>query len=174
MNKEDEIIAVGMITGAHGIRGEVKLSPYASLDGAEWNTVYVRAGKADRPMEVVGVRPNKDLLIIALRGLGDRNAAEALAGSELCMRKSDLPELAEDEYYYSDLLGLAVFTDDGRDLGLVKEIIPTGSNDVLEVKGPLGTVLIPAIEGVVLEVDMDKARIVVHLLEGLLDGEQGL
>ena len=173
MNKADEIIAVGKITGAHGLRGEVKLSPYASLDGAEWKTVYVRTGKADRPMEVVHVRSNKDLLILELQGFGDRDAAQALAGSELCMRRGDLPALAEDEYYYADLLGAAVFTDDGRDLGIVKEIIPTGSNDVLEVKGPLGTVLIPAIEDVVLEVDMDKARIVVHLLEGLVDGEKG-
>lgn len=173
MNKKDEIIAVGRITGAHGIRGEVKLAPYAPLDGAVWKTVHVRAGKDDRPVEVVRVRPNKGFLIIALRGLGDRNAAEALAGCELCMSKADLPELADDEYYYSDLVGAAVVTDDGKELGAVTGIIPTGSNDVLEVKGPLGTVLIPAIEDVVLEVDMESARIVVHLLEGLVEGEKG-
>lgn len=173
MNKADEIIAVGKIIGAHGLRGEVRLAPYASLDGAEWNTVYVRTGKADRPVKVVHVRANKELLILELQGFGDRSAAETLAGSELCMKKGDLPELAEDEYYHADLLGAAVFTDDGRDLGRVVEIIPTGGNDVLEVRGPLGTVLIPAIEDVVLEVDMGKARIVVHLLEGLLDGEKG-
>jgi len=173
LNKADEIIAVGKITGAHGIRGEVKLSPYASLDGAAWNTVYVRSGKADRPMVVVRVRPNKGLLIIALQGVDDRNAAELLSGFELCMRKGDLPELADDEYYHADLLGMAVVTDDGRDLGLVREIIPTGGNDVFEVAGPLGEVLIPAIEDVVLDVDMDNGRIVVHLLEGLLDGEEG-
>lgn len=172
MNREDETIAVGRITGAHGIKGEIKLSPYASLDGAEWSTVYLRSAKGDAPMEVARVRSNKDLIILALKGVEDRNTAETLSGSELCMRKDDLPALEEDEYYYSDLVGASVVTDDGTELGRIEEIIPTGSNDVLEVNGPLGRVLIPAIEDVVLDVDMEKARIVVHLLEGLVDEER--
>ncbi len=77
-----------------------------------------------------------------------------------------------------DLVGARVLTDDGRDLGRVKEIIPTGSNDVLVASGRYGEVLIPAIEGVVLEVDIEGKLVTVHLLEGLLpqepeDGEKG-
>jgi len=173
LTEKDEIIAVGKITGAHGIRGEIRVTPYASLEGAVWKRVYVRGPRADRPMEATRVRPNKDVLIVALKGVSDRNAAEELTGLELCMRKADLPALDEDEYYYTDLIGSSVVTDDGAELGVVKDIIPTGSNDVLEVSGPRGTVLIPAIEAVVLEVDTDKARITVHLLEGLADEETG-
>jgi len=174
LTKQDEIIAVGRITGAHGIRGEIRVTPYASLDKAVWKSVYVRGHGGDRRMEATRVRPNKGVLIIALKGLTDRNAAEELSGLELCMRKADLPALDEDEYYYTDLIGSSVVTDDGVELGVVKDIIPTGGNDVLEVSGPRGTILIPAIEDVVLEVDMDKSRITVHLLEGLADEETGL
>ncbi len=178
MNKEDETIPVGRITGAHGVRGEVKVAPYGDLEEVEWKTVYIASGKFSRPFEVRRARLHKGQLIFELEGLTDRDSALALVGGELCIRKVELPELSEDEYYYSDLVGARVLTDDGRDLGRVKEIIPTGSNDVLVASGRYGEVLIPAIEGVVLEVDIEGKLVTVHLLEGLLpqepeDGEKG-
>ncbi len=158
-----------MITGAHGVKGEIRVTPYGGLEEARWGTVYVNG----RPMKVKRSRANKGHLILEIEGLSDRDSAEGLAGTEVFVPREDLAPLSDDEFYYSELVGLDVVTDDGRALGLVEEIIPTGSNDVLQVAGPLGEVLIPVIDGVVLSVDTEKNLITVHLLEGLLPGEKG-
>lgn len=171
MNK-DEILPVGRITGVHGIRGEIKVALYGDLEGIRWTTVFITGKKKNEERRVVRVRPHKGALIFVLEGLTTRTEAEELAGLEISLRKSDLPELEDDEYYYSDLVGMDVWADDGRHLGTVANIIATGSNDVLEVHGDLGEVLIPAIEDTLLKVDIDARRLTVHLLEGLVPDEK--
>lgn len=168
MNKEGETIPVGRITGVHGVRGELKVAPYGDLEEVEWETVHVVSGRFSSPFKVKRARPHKGHLIFELEGLTDRDSALALVGGEICIGRDSLPELPADEYYYRDLIGARVVTDDGRDLGRVKEIIPTGSNDVLVVQGGRGEVLIPAIESVILKVDAQEGLLTVRLLEGLL------
>lgn len=165
----DELIPIGRITGAHGIKGEVKLAPYGPLDDIEWTTLNIsREGKPPEVRRVLSFREHKGVYLVVLEGVPDRNAAEALAGYEAAVPESCLPEAAEDEFYYSDLVGMEVFTEEGTLLGRVENVFSTGSNDVLEVSGPSGEVLIPAIENVVLRVDMDGKKITVRLMEGLL------
>jgi 16S rRNA processing protein RimM len=171
LNSKDDTIPVGKITGLHGVKGEVKLTPYGDLEGVEWKTVYIAIGGSVLTVVVNRSRAHKGRFILELEGYSDRDSAATLTGAEVSIKKDDLPPLAEDEYYYDDLVGMEVVTDDGRELGLLKTIISTGSNDVFEVKGPLGEVLIPAIRQVVLDVDSGKKRITVHLLEGLLPEE---
>ena len=89
-------------------------------------------------------------------------------GCEASVPRSCVPEAGEGEFYYSDLIGMEVFTEDGTLVGRVDNVFPTGSNDVLEVSGPLGDVLIPVIESVVLRVDRAEKKITVRLMEGLL------
>lgn len=168
MSKE-ELVPIGRITGAHGIRGEVKLAPYGPLEGVQWGTVYIASrGKEPEPRKVISHRVHKGVFLVFLEGVPDRNTAETLAGCELFVAKSSLPETAEDEYYYADLVGMEVFTEEGKFVGKVENVFPTGGNDVLETYGPHGEVLIPAIESVIVLVEPEKNRITVRLMEGLL------
>ncbi|MBI5587689.1 MAG: 16S rRNA processing protein RimM [Deltaproteobacteria bacterium] len=171
MNKED-IVPVGRITGVHGIKGEIKVAPYGDLEETEWTTVFITGKNRREALRVLRVRPHKGALIFELEGYSTRTGSEGLVGLEISIPRKDLPALSEDEYYYSDLVGMDVWADDGRHLGAVTNIFPTGSNDVLEVRGVLGEVLIPAIEETVVKVDMETRRVTVHLLEGLLPGEK--
>lgn len=168
-----ELIPVGSITGVHGIKGEVKVTLDGELDDFEWTAVFLTGKKGlCEKRAVLRVRPHKGCLIVALEGCTTRNDAEALVGLDVELPKDDLPELDEDEFYYTDLIGMDVVTDDGVSLGTVTNIFPTGSNDVLEVTGDRGEVLIPAIEQTVLGVDLETNRVTVHLLEGLLPDEK--
>lgn len=168
MSKE-ELIPIGRITGAHGIRGEVKLAPYGPLEDLQWAVVYVaERGRAAEPRKVVSHRVHKGVYLVFLEGVPDRNTAETLAGAEVLVEKSCLPEPAEDEYYYADLVGMEVFTEEGKYVGKVENVFATGGNDVLETYGPHGEVLIPAIESVIVLVEPGKNRITVRLMEGLL------
>ncbi|MBI5643891.1 MAG: 16S rRNA processing protein RimM [Deltaproteobacteria bacterium] len=169
MNKD--IIPVGKIIGLHGIKGEVKVFPYGDLDDFEWSTILITGKGEPLSINVKRARKQRESLIFELEGISTRNDAEVLVGLEISVPKDELPELDEDEYYYFDLVGMEVWTDDGKSLGRIKNVISTGSNDVLEVSGPLGEVLIPALENIVLEVDELNRKVTVKLLEGLLPGE---
>lgn len=168
MSKE-ELIPIGRITGAHGIKGEVKLAPYGPLDDIQWGTLHLsRKGSAIEVRKVLSSREHKGVYLVVLEGVPDRNAAESLAGSEASVPKSCLPEAVDDEFYYDDLIGMEVATEEGKLIGTVDNVFATGGNDVIEVSGPFGEVLIPAIESVVLKVDRSEKKITVRLMEGLL------
>lgn len=165
----EELIPIGRITGAHGIRGEVKLAPYGPLDDIQWGTVYIaRGGTAPEERKVLSFRMHKGVYLVFLEGVPDRNAAEALSGLEVFVYKSAVPEAGEGEYYYGDLVGMEVFTEEGKFIGRVDNVFSTGGNDVFETSGPFGEVLIPAIESVIIRIDPEKRKITVRLMEGLL------
>ena len=158
-----------MIRGRPGIKGEVKFSPYGPLDDIQWGVLHIACkGKPHQVRKVLSFRVHKGVYLVILEGVPDRNAAEALAGCEASVPKSCLPEAGEGEFYYSDLVGMDVFTEEGELVGRVDNVFSTGSNDVLETSGPLGNVLIPAIESVVIRVDLAAKKITVRLMEGLL------
>jgi len=167
LSKKDTV-PIGKITGVHGIKGEVKVAPYGDLEGLAWEFVYI----ADKEYKIARTRPHKGIYIVLLDGVSTREEAGALTGREVSVLKEDVPEPAEDEYYYFDLIGMDVWTDDNRFLGSIINIIATGSNDVLEIKGPLGEVLVPATVETIQEVSMVKKKVTVRLLQGLLPGEQ--
>jgi 16S rRNA processing protein RimM len=182
---KEELLPVGKITGLHGIRGEVKVLAYGGVVEFPFKTVILRGGgcgKGNRGKEEIGrglealevksVRSHKGGFLVFFRGYGSREASEELVGLELFVKREDLPPLEPDEFYQHELIGMNVVTDDGRDLGKVTGIIPTGAADVIEVKGPLGEVLIPMAGDFIVSVDMDANRLVVRLIEGLLPGEK--
>lgn len=112
-------------------------------------------------------RPHKSGLAVKLKGVGSRSEAEALRGRLLEIPENELEPLAEDEYYRFQLIGMAVVDGDGRELGRLEEILPTGSNDVYVVRGPAGELLLPATDEVVKDVDVAGRRMVVELIDGL-------
>lgn len=168
MNKSDELVPVARITGAHGIKGEVKAASYGDLEGIEWDTVFLSGNGRETARKVLRARRNKNAWLFDLEGCHDRTSAEALVGLQISIKRTDLPETAEDEYYYTDLIGMEVWSDESQYIGRVSNVISTGGNDVLETSGPYGEVLIPAIENVIVRVEREKRQIIIRLIEGLL------
>jgi len=165
-----DLVLVATITGAHGIRGEVKLRSFTAEPAAvaSYSPLETAAGKT---VEITKLRAQKDGFIAILKGVTDRNAAEALRGTELFVPRARLPEPEEDEVYVHDLIGLPVHLVDGSRLGEIVEVADYGAGDLIDVKveGRKDTVLIPFADDYVVEADGEK--VVVDLPEGYLDAE---
>jgi 16S rRNA processing protein RimM len=172
MRDPEELIPVGKITGTHGIRGQVKLHSYSgnaeSLAAARSLTLRSSAGTL-RELAITSFKANSGKFIVGLQGFDDISLVQPLMGSEVCLKRSQLPGLEADEYYWSDLIGLQVFTDDGTLLGTIADIFETGSSDIYVVQGEGREYLIPAIADVIKAVDPAGGTIVITPLDGLLD-----
>jgi len=107
--------------------------------------------------------------LVSFCGINDPETALKYRGSILGTNKSLLPVLREEEYFYDQLIGLTVCTTEGNVIGKVSEIFETGSNDVYVVNGPDREYLIPAIHDVIKEINLEEGRIIIQLIEGLLD-----
>jgi 16S rRNA processing protein RimM len=166
------LILVGRIGAAHGLRGLVKLQSFTAEPAAigRYGPLLDAAGR--RRFEITVQNLIKGGVVARIAGVGDRTAAEKLRGVELYLPRDALPPAAEGEYYYADLLGLAVERVDGRPLGRVQAVENFGAGDLLTVERPgQGTVSLPFTERVVPVVDLAAGRIVVDPPAGLLDEE---
>ncbi len=165
---------VGRVTGAHGIRGGLKIHSFAeSMDlyhigAAIWVN---RPDGSAQTMTVVWARPHGRGLRLGFESVDDRTHAERLVGSTLYIEKSCLPVLEEDTYYWHELVGLRVFDTMGNRLGRLDEIISTPAHDVYVVNGEIDgqgeELLIPAIATVVHKIDLEGGTMVVDPPEGL-------
>lgn len=169
-DKKTDFIPIGKITGAHGIRGVVRVWSYAeSLDFFEpGSSFFLRnAEGVEKTCEIEWVKPFKKGALFSLKGIADRDTADSLAGFEFFIEKSELPELDEGTYYWTDLIGLSVLTVNEEYIGCIDSIIQTGSNDVYVVKDKDSETLIPAIESVIVEIDLSSRTMRVDLPRGL-------
>lgn len=172
MRDSEELIPVGKIIGTHGIRGQIKLHSYSGNFDSLSTVRSVLLRYPDGSLHDYTIRDAKDnngRFILALAGFDSINSVEPLVGSELCIRRCDLPEPDEDEYYWCDLIGLQVVTGEGIPLGTVADIFNSGSSDIYVVQGGPREYLIPAIGDVIRTIDLEGGRIIVTPLEGLLD-----
>jgi len=122
-----------------------------------------------QPYEIQEAKVHKKFISARLKGCEEIADAEKLIGASVLVKRGNLPPLEEGEYYWFEIIGMDVVTDDGRLLGRVETILPTGSNDVYLVQGSGREWLIPAIEEVIVRVDRDKGQMVIHPMEGLLE-----
>lgn len=163
---------VGVITSTHGVRGEVKVFPTTD-DAArfkELKEVLLDTGKELKPMEITQVKFFKNMVILKFKGYDTINDIEVYKGKDLLVTRDKAVKLGPDENFIVDLIGLQVDTDQGECLGTLTDVIQTGANDVYQVTMESGRkVLLPAIKQCILEVDLEKGRVLVHVLEGLLD-----
>jgi len=169
---QDELIPVGKITATHGIRGFLKLYSYSgnieSLRCAE--TVFLKGKNSVlTELALIDISAHAGGFIFALDGFTDINQVLPFVGCEVYLKLSGLPELEDDEYYWRDLIGLTVVTDQGVVLGSVKDIFETGSSDIYVVEGNDREYLIPAIADVIARVDLPGRTITITPLVGLLD-----
>lgn len=160
MTTRDSVV-VGRVSGLHGVRGWVKVYSYTDpREGiaAHRRWTVAQRGQA-REFDVEQAQRHGSRMIAKLRGIDDRDAAAALVGAEIAIDRSALPETAPGEFYWADLIGLEVETEEGEPLGRVERVFETGANDVLVVTGERER-LIPWLYGrVVTEVDLRAKRI---------------
>lgn len=134
----EDYIVLGKVTAPYGIKGWLKIFSYTEpmdqiLDYENW---LLRNGAEQKPVTVVGGRSHGKGMVAQLAEVADRNASELLGGYEILVHRSQLPDLADGEYYWHELEGLRVSNRDGVDLGKVSHLISAGSaNDVLVVQG---------------------------------------
>lgn len=161
-------ICLGVVTGAHGVRGAVKLKSFAQHpeDVARYGPLEDESGAAHYAVRVVGEA--KGSLIARLSGVADRDRAEALRGARLYLPREALPPTESDEYYHADLIGLAAVDRDGNRLGTVHAVHDFGAGDTLEIVRPQGQpVMVPFTRAAVPAVELGAGRIVVDVPEGL-------
>lgn len=156
-------VLLGVVIGAQGIQGEVKVKAFTGDPEAIGDYGPLTDAKAERRFRLKVRRVSKgDVVIAAIQGITDRNAAEALKGTELYVPRDALPEAGDGEFYYADLVGLRAVTADGRVLGDVVAVHNFGAGDMLEVKPEGGaSVMVPFTDDAVPEVDLDGGRAVV-------------
>jgi 16S rRNA processing protein RimM len=164
-----DLVRVGAITGAHGIKGEVKLRSFTSNPDqiANYGPLTTTSGAT---VEIETLRMQKDGFIVRLNGVSNRNAAEALKGQELFIARKTLPEVEEDEVYMHDLIGMKAKLGD-ETLGHVVRVVNFGAGDLLEIERGENedTVFVPFAESYVTEIKRGPKRIVLDLPEGYLD-----
>jgi 16S rRNA processing protein RimM len=164
-------ICVGIITGAQGVRGAVRIKSFTAApeDVAAYGAVADEAEKRSFALHIVGKA--KGVVVAKIAGIEDRDAAEALKGVRLYVARSALPEPEAEEYYHADLIGLRAEQVDGALFGRVRAVHEYGAGDSLEVERPEGgTVLVPFTRAAVPVVDIAGGRVVIDPPEGLLDG----
>jgi 16S rRNA processing protein RimM len=166
------LIPVGKIVGTHGIKGYLKVFPYTeSLDllSPGEDLVLSRRGNPLAIFQIRSAHPHKRIILLALEGMVSIDAAEEWIDCEICIDMAALPEPEEGSYYWHQIIGMEALTLDNRRLGRVEAIMPTGSNDVYVVRDGNKEVLIPAIDSVVVEIDLNKGVLRLDLPEGLED-----
>lgn len=172
----EDLLQVGVITTTHGVRGEVKVFP--TTDDAtrfkKLKQVILDTGKEQLELEVAGVKFFKNLVILKFRGIDNINDIEMYKGKSLYVTREHAVKLEENEYFIADLIGLAVTTDEGEDLGRLVDVLQTGANDIYVVKKDgQPEILIPAIKDCILNVDVEAGNMQVHLLDGLRELNTG-
>ena len=166
-----EYFEIGQIVNTHGVKGHVKVKPFTD-DVEQFETlgkILVVKNKETIEMEIEEVKYHKDKVLLKLKGVDDMTTAERYKGCYIKIHRSNARELEEGEYFIADIIGSDVYTDEGEHLGKVDDIYNTGSNDIYVVKDELGKqILLPAIKDVLLDIDVEKQKVTVHLLKGLV------
>lgn len=167
----EDYFKIGIITSSHGVRGEMKV--YPTTDDArrfkKLKQVYVETKEGFKVFEVESARVS-DKVLLKLKGIDTPEEVVKYRQRGIFVDRKNAVRLSKDEYFIADLIGIKVICDDGSELGTLKEVMPTGANDVYVVSMNDGKeVLIPAIKDCILDVDVEEGCMKVHLLDGLLD-----
>ncbi|MCI8587631.1 MAG: 16S rRNA processing protein RimM [Clostridia bacterium] len=164
-------LEIGQIVNTFGIKGYVKVVPY--VDNIEryneLKKVYVKSKKETKEYEIEEVKYQKNMVLLKLKGIDKVEEAEKLRNSFLEVDRENAIKLEEGEYFIADLIGMSVITDEGKVLGKLDDIYNRGSSDIYVVKDELGKqILLPAIEEVINEINIEDGKIIIHIIEGLI------
>lgn len=163
---------VGVITSTHGIKGEVKVFPTTdNVKRFKKNMeIILDMGKENIQLTVESVKFFKQFVILKFKGIDNINDIEKYKTKSLYVTRANAVRLRKDEYFIADLLGVDVWEDNGEKLGVLKDVIETGANDVYVITLEDGKeLLIPAIKECILDVDVENRKMTVHVMDGLRD-----
>lgn len=167
-------VCLGQVTGAHGVRGEVRLRSFTGVPEAIADYGPLEDESGARRFTILSLRPGKNALIARIEGVDSREAAEALKGVELWVDRAVLPEESEEgAYYHADLIGLVAINAEGAALGQVVAVHNFGAGDLLEVRPATGgqTVLVPFTEAIVPDLDLEAGWMLMLPPEGIFEAE---
>ena len=167
-----ELLEIGRIIRSHGLTGRMKVQCYLESQDVLDNLAEVSVGRRVQETETFpldSVQTGRECFILKLGGIEDKDAASGLVGSSVWMPLEKMKKLPDGEFYWREIIGLEVITEEGRILGRIESVFPTGSNDVYVCRGTEKEILLPAIGEVVRKIDMDRRMMVVRLLKGLAD-----
>lgn len=163
-NASDTLLSIGKIVAPHGVRGDLRILP--SIERPEIIKKLKELYLGKKLYKISSARPHKNVYIVHLVGVDDRNLSETLVGKDVSVPRQAIPTLPKGQYYYFQLLELNAVEEDGHVVGPIKEIIQTGANDVYVISLPDGKELcIPAIPSCILSVDTEKGQMTVRLPE---------
>ncbi|MGH2457369.1 MAG: ribosome maturation factor RimM [Chloroflexota bacterium] len=166
---EVRFLVIGRILGPVGLSGEVRVQILTDFPDRFLQLHTVHLGDNLRPYQVEDARLDRGSAVLKLSGSDDATVAATFTDQDVQIPISEAVELAPDQYFWHQIVGIEVWTDTGRDLGPITEVLQTGSNDVYVVGRGADEILIPAIADVVREIDVAARRMTVHLLPGLED-----
>ncbi|MGA1868685.1 MAG: ribosome maturation factor RimM [bacterium] len=166
-----ELITIGKVVKVHNNKGTLKVYPITDFPEhfKTLKEVFLVKAATYRKVAVEHATFHKNHILLTVSGCDNWEEAEKWRGATIGIEKKDLWPLGKDEYYYFDLIGLTIITDEGQELGKISSIFPTGSNDVYVVKNKDHEYMLPAIKEVIKKVDLERGYVLVHLLEGLVD-----
>ena len=165
---DDGFMAIARVVAPHGIHGDVRCQILTDFPERFARTKRVYAGEEHRPITIERARIDRSRALLKLDGFDSRTSAEELIGVILYIPDNEAVTLPPGSYFWHDIIGLTVRSADGVELGLVTQILETGSNDVYVVQGSRGETLIPSTRDVVQSIDLEEGVITIELIEGLL------
>ena len=166
-----ERLEVGQIVNTFGIKGFVKIYPYVD-DISRFDNlkkVHIKSKNNDEELQIEEVKYQKNMVLVKFKGIETVENAEKLRNSFVEIDRADAIPLEEGQYFIADLLGLDVFLDTGEKLGVLEDIYNAGSSDIYVVKNELGKqFLLPYIDEVIKQINLEEGKIIVHIIEGLI------
>lgn len=170
LEEEPVFVIIGKFRKPHGIRGEIRMTVLTDFPDLIEKGMTIYLGEKYQPYTINGLRWKGEDLLVSLEEMPDRTAVEIFRNIMVSVKSEDIPEPDEGEYYLHQLIGMEVITDEGENLGKLTEVILTGANDVYLVSPPQGKeILLPAIEEVILAINLEDQTMTVHIIPGLLD-----
>lgn len=168
----EDMLRVGVFANTHGVRGEIKVFPTTDDVNRfkKLKALYLDKGTELMKLEVSSVRFFKNMVIMKFKGIDNINDIEKYKGKDLLIERKQAVPLQENEYFICDIINAAVVTEEGQEVGTLKEVLQTGANDVYVVKTNEGKeVLLPVIDDCVLDVNIEEKVVTVKLMPGIMD-----
>jgi 16S rRNA processing protein RimM len=169
-----DLFPIGRVVKPHGVKGKIKVEYFGEKLSRFFpcQEVFIKDNNGElKPYEILEAIPQSTRLILRLKEIDSIEEIQSLMGREIFVKRETLPPLKEGEYYWIDILGMVVETEEGKKIGRVKEIFPTGANDVYIVEGKKKEIFLPATEEVIQKVDLEKGVMKVIRMEGLWEDD---
>lgn len=168
----EDMLRIGVVTTTHGLRGEVKVFP--TTDDVkrfeQCDEVILVTGQGNLTLHVEQVKFFKNIVIVKFKEFHDINEVEGFRRCDLMVTRENALPLKEGEYYLCDVIGARVCEEDGKEIGVVTEVLETGANNVFAIRTKDGKeVLFPVIPDCIKKVDIENKLVTAHVMKGLME-----